>query len=313
MSTLALGATLVALVLVATWFSGGLILGAWRIAWSVKSLRPMLERLAPLAMILPITLSTAVTVAAAIPAAQGCHCGGGISAALHLCFVHPEQSLSLLPLALLPLLVLAVRIARHAPPFVRRARAGLALGRSGTLFNRVAAPVGNAFSILWPRPRIVVDSAWWSELRPFERRIVLAHECAHLRRGDPLVLELLSVMALVLPRRLAGSALTAWRDHAERQADAVAARRLGDPGAVASLLVSLHRRAQARATLGLAFQDGGGLESRVRALLEGRPAVSTGTDLGPRSRLAISLAVGLPLTMAQRVHIFIESLIDVLT
>ncbi len=313
MSTLALGATLVALVLVATWFSGGLILGAWRFAWCVKALRPMLERLAPLAMLLPITLSVGVTVAAAIPAAQGCHCGGGLSAALHLCFVHPEQSLSLLPLALLPLLVLAVRIAKHAPPFLRRARAGLALSRSGRLFNRVAAPIGNAFSILWPRPRIVVDSAWWSELRPLERRIVLAHECAHLRRGDPIVLELLSSMALFLPRSLAGSVLTAWRDHAERQADAVAARKLGDPSAVASLLVSLHRGAQARTALGLAFQDGSGLESRVRALLEGRPTISTGTDLGPRSRLAMALAIGLPLAMAQRVHAFIESLIGVLS
>ena len=257
MSMLTLVAALVALFLVATWLSGAVVLGAWRVAWQRRGLRPLLGRLAPLAMLMPPVASLAFTLAAAV--GGGCHCDVLGAVGVHLCFAHPGLSASLAPLAVMLLALFAARLAFHVPRLLRRVRAGLALERGSRVLTKVAAPIGNAFSLAFPRAQIVVDGAWWGELSLRERRIVLTHECAHLRRGDPFLLELLSLLALAMPRRLARSVLDGWREHAERQADAAAAR------AVAEVLDSLP--ATAEVVLDLRGNPGG-YEDQARRIAE---------------------------------------------
>lgn len=309
MSTLGLSATLLALALITTCSVGVLLLGAWHVAWTLPVLRERLRRTVPLVMLLPAVIGGAVVLAATLPTLHGCHCELDPATAIHLCFAHPDRSLALLPPSLLVLAAVGLRALPRAVRLVQRTRATLALAPGRGVFARVARPVGNALSLAWPRPRIVVDRGWWDALRPADRRIVLAHEGAHLRRGDPILLELLELSSWVLPRLVAGPCVGRWREHAEKQADAAAARATGDPLAVASLLVELHRQARDRSALGLALQDGRGLEARVRALLDGTTVLCPRTDLGWASGTLLVLALVLPVLAAHGLHHAFESVL----
>lgn len=71
----------------------------------------------------------------------------------------------------------------------RQARFDRALGRltpEGEIFRAEASGVGPAV-VGTLRPRIVVPADFEAQFTPAERDVVLAHERAHLRRGDPLV------------------------------------------------------------------------------------------------------------------------------
>ncbi|MEM7247682.1 MAG: hypothetical protein AAF533_20260 [Acidobacteriota bacterium] len=313
MNSLVLAVTLLGLALATTWILGAVVLGGWRLAWALGVDRARLGRLVPCLMLLPPALAAALTYAVAFPDSHHCHCVQDVAVAVHLCVSHPQHSLALLPLGLALLGLFGLRVVPHLRRLAPRIRTSLALAPGSGVFARVSEPFGNALSLAFPRPRIVVDGAWWAELAPAERRIVLAHEGAHLRRGDPLLLEVMSLVGHFQPAWLAVDALAAWRAHAECQADAAAARTVGDAPAVATLLVDLHRRAIPQGAPGLAMSDGAGLEERVRALLDESTVIRPGPDLGRTSWLLLGVVMAVPLLSAHRVHVAFESLLGLFT
>lgn len=325
MSALGLLVALAALAVASSWLVAVCAVGAWRIAWRLAATAPRcraaLARWVPATLAAGPVLGVATTLALVLPTGRDCHCA--LDAALHVCLTHPERAMPLAPVALVALVAFAALTVPHARGVMRRLRAGRALAggrgprtpsgvrsRARGRFVLVDEPIGNALSLALPRARIVADRAWWRDLRPDERRVVLAHESAHLRRRDPVLLELCSALAALLPRRLAAPLLSAWREHAERQADAAAARCTGDPVAVAAVLVDLHRRARP-AALGLAVQDGRGLEGRVRALLDDSTVLHAGADLDRRAAAVLAGVALAPVLASGHVHHAVEWLLRV--
>jgi hypothetical protein len=123
-----------------------------------------------------------------------------------------------------------------------------------------------AFGVGGRRPRIVITSGLDQQLTPEEREVVLAHEAAHLRNGDPRLLRWLRAVELGSSRApLVVKSVAAVRLAIERSADEVAT---GQDAA--------RRRAAARAILvatGLedpflpALSQADTIARRVRALL----------------------------------------------
>jgi hypothetical protein len=102
-----------------------------------------------------------------------------------------------------------------------------------TVSGRIPVPV--AFG--WLRPEICLPERALEGLDAAQQRSMLGHELQHLLRRDPLVLGGLQVLARLLwlqPLNLV--ALRALRASAEEHCDAWAARRTGDPLAMASCL-----------------------------------------------------------------------------
>ena len=309
MTFLGFSISVLAVLLCTVWLFGVVVLSAWRLLWSVPKIRAALERLAPLGIFLPVLLGIAVTLAAVVPMGHSCHCAREAAVGLHLCVAHPARSLSMLPLALVPLAAFCWRLRVPVPRVLRRLWRCATVGSPRSLLSRVPVGTGNAFSVALPRPRILVDRDLWYELSIPERRILLEHEVGHLRRGDPLLLEMLTVIRLFLPQKLSGCALGAWRDYAERQADARAARAVGDPLSVASLLLRLHRRAHAERLQALAFHDGRGLEARVRALLEGTTVIQPVWGAARTACLLTGATAALPVLTAHELHHILESVL----
>lgn len=129
----------------------------------------------------------------------------------------------------------------------------------------------HAYAIGGRRPRIVVSSGLMRTLRAGERRAVLAHEAAHLRRRHHAHLRVLRLAAAVHPllRAAVGSGVLA----VERWADEDAARSLGDRTLVArSLLRAALAGTGASAPAGvLAHSTSGDVSRRVAALLAAPP------------------------------------------
>jgi hypothetical protein len=167
----------------------------------------------------------------------------------------------------------------------------LALARSATPGPGFLSSTGCAAPVTvgWLKPVILLPENWptWPAA---ELDAVLTHEREHVRRRDPLVqwLALLNravfwfhPLAWWLERKL--SAL------AEDACDAAVLQRGHDPHAYSDYLIDLARSVAARggrvAVLGTAI-DGGALASRIRRILDGRPAPAV-----PRRRLALALGL----------------------
>lgn len=118
-------------------------------------------------------------------------------------------------------------------------------------------------------PVVLCSSGLLDRLSPRERRIVLAHEAAHLRHGDSrrtLLFEALLLLHLPAARR---RLRREWLRSLEERADDVVARRFGADGVVAALLrvarLKLHQPAPGYSVAGA------NLTHRARRLLEGVP------------------------------------------
>lgn len=120
------------------------------------------------------------------------------------------------------------------------------------------------------KPVIVLSQSLLDGLAPRQRRVVLAHEAAHLRHGDPgrnLVLELLLLF------HVPGSAQAiraCWSQALEERADEVTARRFGRHE-VARTLLDVYRLGAA-APRGSWSVTGTSLQLRIERLLAAREA-----------------------------------------
>jgi hypothetical protein len=156
-------------------------------------------------------------------------------------------------------------------------------------------------------PRVIVDPSWWDTLCARERRVVAAHEQAHIESRDPLVLAVLESTLRLLAPRASARIVRDWTLASELRADAVAAQRDGDPVYVAQVLC---RHARAAAPSGALGIGGEPLDVRVRALLGGRSPARGG--LGPWAAWGALIAAGASGHVAHRAFEAVLSILSAL-
>ena len=308
-ASLSLPAVALALFLGTAWLCSAALLSVWlRLAGRSASL----ARHLPAASLVPWLLGASAALATVLPGDPHsgkwlvCHCLESMPAWLHLCPLHPEEAAFL---ALPALALLAVLIPRRARAL--RALASEPLGWGGGGQPRVVS-LGSPVALLhgWLRPTLVVDQGLWLVLSEAERGAVLAHEHGHLRRRDPLVRVLLRSALVVAPAGLADRTMQCWMGHAERAADAEAARVVGDPLLVAQALLRCARMGARSPSCALAW-TGGVLERRVEALLAGRdrpPAARC--DVSPPDLLILLGLGALALATTPWVHHQVEHVVN---
>ena len=278
MGTLALAVMLLALALGVAWILAWPVLGLWaRVLGAAR--RPTLRRFNIVMLAAPLILGAGVALGAVWPSESlvwgswACHCVLGQASSYHLCLAHTSEALPLLPLATFWLVWLGWRPVRESVSVFRRLRAARRLvAAGGDQVMEHDCPVrlldldsANAFTVGLLRPSVVADRCWWRGLSAMERRIVAAHEAAHVWCMDPLSHTVALLLCGLIPARVATPLVEGWLAWAEQRADARAAQVVGDAASVAELLLRQYRQ-HATPSLVPAF-GGGGLEARVTALL----------------------------------------------
>lgn len=240
--------------------------------------------IAALPMLLPLVV---ICAAAGIAAAKAGgwiddHCIGHGPGHPHLCFVHLPM-LALNPLSWWPqLLFTGLVCGQLASAAIRELRSAseiaalraLSTGRGRLRVVPAARALAVAHGLL--RPGVLVTQGLLDMLSVHERRILLAHEGAHLRHGDPRrSLLLLMVSAVHFPggRR---ALRQAWRPALEQAADDTAARRFG-ADAVANTLARVARSARTNSSL-LPAVAGTDPVQRAWRLLGAGPVETAGTS-----------------------------------
>jgi Zn-dependent protease with chaperone function len=115
-------------------------------------------------------------------------------------------------------------------------------------------------------PVILLSSELRRRLRPRQRRIVLAHEVAHLRHGDLLFSRLIDALLVLHIKPVARRLRAAWRQAMEEHADDAVAARFGREDVAQALIQvarmpALDARSALRAT-------GGNTVQRIERLLD---------------------------------------------
>lgn len=309
MSALSLPIALLALFLATAWLTG---FALFPVVTAGFRRWPTVARLAPVVAALPLIAGLTVAVAGLLPGDPhldqviGCHCAHSMPGWLHLCPVHPGNAAGLVPAAL-------VVVGLLLPGRIRAWREWLSAprGQGGDEPVVMDLPVRSALVVGWQRPSVLVDRTLWEALGEDERNAVLAHERAHLKRRDPLVLAMLMGLVSITPRPLGRALVRAWLDRAELCADALAAE---DVGAL-TLAETLVRCARlgARHTSFAPAWTGGSLERRVEHLIGPEPRASAAgdlglADLGAFGALAAAAVLALPWLHHQVEHLLNLSL-----
>ncbi|MFZ1375655.1 MAG: M56 family metallopeptidase, partial [Geothrix sp.] len=167
----------------------------------------------------------------------------------------------------------------------------LKLSRTVRLLQSAAVEVPTALG--WLRPVILLPACALAGLSPLQLEAILAHELAHIRRGDFLVNLLQSLVEVLLFYHPAIWWLSA-RIRAERElcCDDVAASLCGDPLILARALTDLEalREPLTPTPTHLALAaNGGSLMQRVRHLLYPALPITTGARATALAVLAASL------------------------
>lgn len=116
------------------------------------------------------------------------------------------------------------------------------------------------------QPVILLSSALRRRLQPRQRRIVLAHEVAHLRNGDLSFSRLIDALSALHISPLGRNLRTAWRQAIEEHADDVVAERFGRED-VAQALIQVARMPALSAGSALRA-TGGNTVQRIERLLD---------------------------------------------
>ncbi len=197
----------------------------------------------------------------------------------HLCVVHPPHAAEgplgwFVALAvLLPVAGLLGVALRRAGAEWRLGSALIALSRPSGLGDDVRLldrddPI--ALTVGWWRPTVLLSDGLLRRLSTRGRDVVLAHERAHVARGDSRIASLERLAAALLPQVVARP-LLAQIDLAREQAcDAVAARSAGGPLAVATTLAEVLRLGVRALPVGVSVASSA-IEARVAHLLDPAP------------------------------------------
>ncbi len=132
----------------------------------------------------------------------------------------------------------------------------------------IASDVPVAYALPGRPGQVVISTAMLRSLDPQERRVLLAHERSHLRRGHHYYIYLTEFAVAVLP--VLAPLNARLRFAIERWADEDAAEEVGDRALVASAIARAALASNPTPRLGLAMADSGVVE-RVQFMLAGPP------------------------------------------
>jgi hypothetical protein len=311
---------IVAMALIAAWLLAWPLLGAWLAATRrIERGGRSWARFTPAVVVLPVLGGGFVAVSAFVPGdphlghVLACHCDLSHPGWLHLCPVHPMSATPLLLLLAMPALLLVFRpvlvaLRLHAGLAGPARRVPGAPADGGIQLLDLGVPLACTSGLL--RPFAVVDSGYWSSLDGDSRRVIAAHEDAHVRRRDPLTQAWLLAWTAFVPGVLARALVHHWQDHAELRADGHAAAAVGDPVLVAEVLVR-QRRAQAAIAEPAMAWNGNALQRRVTALLgEGATDASARSDLDPGLLIVALAASATVMVFSPWLHHNLEHLIN---
>ncbi|HJW72603.1 MAG TPA: M56 family metallopeptidase [Geothrix sp.] len=257
----------------------------------------LLHRSAPVQAPLTLTMEAAASARAAVPLVQ--QVKGDFEARLPWLLLGWAAGVLLLSLRFLGSWIRVQRLRhRNASPvpagwhlILSRLCREMKLTRTVRLLQSAAVEVPTALG--WLRPLILLPACAFTGLAPVQLEAILAHELAHIQRGDFLVNLLQSLVEVLLFYHPA----VWWLSHrirAERElcCDDVAARLCGDPLLLARALADLEALREplspTPAHLAMAA-NGGSLMHRIRHLLHPSLPVSSGARAATLTLLAASL------------------------
>ncbi len=178
-----------------------------------------------------------------------------------------------------------------AAPFVRAAIIGLAgicatrrvidgvrpVARRDALSGHLWIPGSHSFVAGWPRAEVYVGEGLASALAPSALEAVVAHEQAHVARGDVALRWSARLLSAGHVPSVARTLLGALDLAVEQACDAAASQRVRDPLLVAEALIAVSRMDPTGPRVVPAFASVG-VEPRVRALCDARwvPATRSG-------------------------------------
>jgi len=178
------------------------------------------------------------------------------------------DSIEGLALAALALTAISVTLATRREARATRQRRELRSGSADTELMVVDSPTPMAFALPGRPVRIVVSTTMLRSLDASDRRVLLAHERAHLRLHHHLYQAAVDLGAAVSPVLIPLRARV--RFSMERWADEESADELGARRPIARALVRAGRATAAQPTPSLAF-GATGVPARVEALLANQP------------------------------------------
>lgn len=268
---------------------------------------------------LPVLVTGVVMLAALSPSfgwvADHCALGDHVHGHPHICLRHtsglPAPPITALAIAFAARLLWALGTVGWSVLSAQRLgqRLSSAASRSDRGLRVLPIDEPRAFVVGALRPQIYVTRGMLGARAREHLPVILAHERAHLRRGDPLRRALASIaLAFHLPRpaRRLDEALA--RAH-ELAADEAAAKAVGSREQVAQAIVELARHRSSFARAVHAFGETA-IEARVQSLLD-----ETSRAESPRARLLGLLGIGLVAlvaTTAGAVHHGIEILLGII-
>jgi beta-lactamase regulating signal transducer with metallopeptidase domain len=188
---------------------------------------------------------------------------------------------------------------------------GRQLGLRRLVPLRESARVHGPLLVGWFRPMLVLPLGMLQSLPGLQIEALLLHELAHVHGRDPLIhLLQRAVETLLFYHPAVWWVSEQIRREREHRCDDRVIEAQGEGHSLAEALVTLAERAHAAEPLALAATDGS-VGSRVRRLLQGRPAGSTGTTTSRKGWLWITgalvmvcLGVALgPIAFAPRLYV----------
>ena len=232
-------------------------------------------------LLAPLWVPALLVVSAMLPgvvgalAQHGDHCLARGGHHHHLCLLHPPHTAEsvvawLVPAGfLMPAAFVLVMFAKRTVAEWRLARTLVGMSRPSGLGADVrilerAEPL--AVTVGWRRPTVLVSEGLVRGVTPRAFEVVLAHERAHIERGDTRHALIDRLAAAILPRSVAVPLLERITLAREQACDAIAARRAGGPLAVAETLAQIMRLGMRAPAAGVSVASGA-VESRVAYLL----------------------------------------------
>lgn len=194
----------------------------------------------------------------------------------HLCLLHPPHATGhwltwVAPLLVaIPAVAASLRWAWRDRWQRRLARTLVATSRPsqfGADVRLLDQSEALALTVGGPSPTILLSSGLLDRVSARVLEVVLAHERAHVSRGDIRLARLDRLVAALLPRAVAGPLLDQITLAREQACDAAAVERVGDPAVVARALTEIARLGMRPPATGVSVASGA-LEARVLHLLE---------------------------------------------
>ena len=231
----------------------------------------------------------------------------------HLCFTHGAAWIERTWIVVTLAVATAIFVARAvimAASYVRGAQSIRELHRVSRHEGNVSIVESARAFCFVARRGVFVSSRVWSSLPANERTAVIAHEHAHMRRGDLGRRFLLESLLLFAAPLAADRVRASWLRASERLCDADAAAATA-PETVATAMVSMYRLRAAQPGPSFAFTPAANeLAGRIQAVLAGGPLGERATVRMVRTTLVMCAAIAIAgIAAAEPLHHAFETLL----